>query len=130
VQEFLQKQSLLASSGNDCSLNRKQIKGYPTTAGGWLFCFNPMLTKKTSAPRNKPTPRFTTLKACLTELQVSPKKEALIVLGKKIADAHYNLYKNRPQKIEVVERDRVMIVASYPIRFKKMMVTLIKEELV
>lgn len=83
----------------------------------------------TTKKRTPAKPRFTTLNACLFELKVRLKKEALIRLGKKIADAHYTQYGNRPQKIEVIERERIMFVASYPIKFKKIIVALIKDSL-
>lgn len=75
--------------------------------------------------KTKPHAACSTLQACILESGRIFKKEALIRLGKQCADAYYTVYGKRPSKIEVVENNRILFVAIYPKKFKKVVHNLI-----
>lgn len=78
--------------------------------------------------KTKPHAPLTTLRACIHEQKRYFKKEALIKLGKSCADAYHIAYGKRPLKIEMLEGERIFLVAVYPKKFKKVIYNLINQQ--
>lgn len=71
--------------------------------------------------------RFTTIRACLHELRMELSKEQIMDVGKIAADAYFDVFGNRPPKIEIVENGGVFHISSFPMKFKPIILNVLKQ---